>query len=94
MKGNIGKIDMSLLTPGGFTKEAAKVGLTLSELIAKKTIASENGSDAAALELQKSTTDIFWFTLKNGILDNLANGTFGINEMVLPLQLMDAWKVQ
>jgi hypothetical protein len=39
-KGNIGKIDMSLLTPEqveSFTKEAAKVGLTLSELIAKKT---------------------------------------------------------
>jgi hypothetical protein len=58
-KGNIGKIDMSLLTPEqveSFTKEAAKVGLTLSELIAKKNelAGKETGSDAAALELQKA----------------------------------------
>jgi hypothetical protein len=43
-----------------FTKEAAKVGLTLSELIAKKNeLAGETGSDAAALELQKHNR-YFW----------------------------------
>jgi hypothetical protein len=44
-KGNIGKIDMSFSPEQveSFTKEAAKVGLTLSELIAKKTSLQETG---------------------------------------------------
>jgi hypothetical protein len=50
-----------------FTKEAAKVGLTLSELIAKKKRAcSETGSDAAALELQKHNRYFLGLPLKTG----------------------------
>ncbi|WP_413998737.1 phage tail tape measure protein [Flavobacterium sp. W1B] len=98
-KGNFGKMDMSLLTPEqveSFTKEAAKVGLTLSELIAKKNelTGKEVGAEAAALGVSKGTTDIFGFTPENWVQlsDNLANGTFGINEMVFAVSaLTDAW---
>lgn len=98
-KGNFGKMDMSLLTPEqveSFTKEAAKVGLTLSELIAKKNelTGKEVGGDAAALGISKATTDIFGFTPENWVQfsDNLANGKIGINEMVFAVSaLTDAY---
>ena len=98
-KGDFGKMDMSLLTPEqieSFTKEAAKVGLTLSELIAKKNELSgkEVGAEAAALGVSKGATDIFGFTPENWVQlsDNLAKGTFGINEMVFAVSaLTDAW---
>jgi tubulin-specific chaperone A len=98
-KGDFGKMDMSLLTPEqveSFTKEAAKVGLTLSELIAKKKelTGKEAGSDATALGISKSTTDIFGFTPENWVQfsDNLANGKLGINEMVFAVSaLTDAY---
>lgn len=98
-KGNFGKMDMSLLTPEqvqSFTTEAAKVGLTLSELIAKKNELTGNqaSADASALGISKSTTDIFGFTPENWLQfsDNLANGKIGINEMVFALSaLTDAW---
>jgi tubulin-specific chaperone A len=98
-KGNFGKMDMSLLTPEqveSFTTEAAKVGLTLAELIAKKNelTGSDAGGDAAALGISKSTTDIFGFTPENWVefSNNLANGKFGINEMVFAVSaLTDAY---
>lgn len=98
-KGKIGDFDLSLLTPeqvASFTIEAAKIGLTLSELIAKKKELSgkEAGGDAAALGIAKSTTDIFGFTPENWIqfTDNLNSGKLGINEMVFALSaLTDAW---
>jgi tubulin-specific chaperone A len=98
-KGNFGKMDMSLLTPEQverFTKEAAKVGLTLSELIAKKNELSGKDAStyAAALGISKATTDIFGFTPENWVQfsDNLANGKIGINEMVFAVSaLTDAY---
>jgi tubulin-specific chaperone A len=98
-KGNFGKMDMSLLTPEqveSFTKEAAKVGLTLSELIAKKNELSgkDSNTDAAALGISKGATDIFGFTPENWVQfsDNLANGKLGINEMVFAVgALTDAY---
>lgn len=98
-KGSFGKMDMSLLTPEqveSFTKEAAKVGLTLSELIAKKNelTGNEASNDAAALGIAKSNTDIFGFTPENWVqfADNLAMGKFGINEMVFAVSaLTDAY---
>jgi TP901 family phage tail tape measure protein len=98
-KGNFGKMDMSLLTPEqveSFTKDAAKVGLSLSELIAKKNELNgkEAGADAQALGISKSTTDIFGFTPENWVQfsDNLAKGKFGINEMVFAVSaLTDAY---
>jgi hypothetical protein len=98
-KGNFGKMDMSLLTPEqvqSFTAEAAKVGLTLSELIAKKNelAGKEAGAEAAALGIAKGTTDIFGFTPENWLqfTDNLNNGKLGINEMVFAISaLTDAW---
>lgn len=98
-KGNFGKMDMSLLTPEqveSFTKEAAKVGLTLSELIAKKNelTGKEAVGDAAALGISKSNTDIFGFTPENWVQfsDNLAMGKVGINEMVFAVTaLTDAY---
>lgn len=98
-KGNFGKMDMSLLTPEqveSFTKDAAKVGLTLSELIAKKNELSgkQAGTDAAALGLGGKNTDIFGFTPENWVQfsDNLANGKLGINEMVFAVgALTDAY---
>jgi TP901 family phage tail tape measure protein len=98
-KGNFGKMDMSLLTPEqveSFTNEAAKVGLTLSELIAKKNelTGKEAGADATALGISKSNTDIFGFTPENWVelSNNLANGKLGINEMVFAVSaLTDAY---
>jgi TP901 family phage tail tape measure protein len=98
-KGNLGKMDMSLLTPEqveSFTAEAAKVGLTLAELIAKKNELTGKGAvaDAAALGVSGGNTDIFGFTPDNWVQlsGNLANGTFGINEMVFAVSaLTDAW---
>ncbi|MFV8268479.1 phage tail tape measure protein [Flavobacterium sp. GT2N3] len=98
-KGNFGKMDMSLLTPEqveSFTQEAAKVGLTLSELIAKKNelTGKQAGADAAALRLGGKNTDIFGFTPENWVQfsDNLANGKLGINEMVFAVgALTDAY---
>lgn len=97
-KGKLGDFDLSLLTPeqvDSFTKEAAKVGLTLSELIAKKNeLTGKSIGDAEALGISKSTTDIFGFTPENWIqfTDNLSNGKLGINEMVFAVSaLTDAW---
>jgi len=91
-------MDMSLLTPEqveSFKAEAAKVGLTLSELIAKKNeLSGKQVSNADALGVSKGTTDIFGFTPDNWLQfsDNLAKGKFGIEEMVFALSaLTDAW---
>jgi TP901 family phage tail tape measure protein len=91
-------MDMSLLTPEqveSFKAEAAKVGLTLSELIAKKNeLSGKQMSNADALGVSKGTTDIFGFTPDNWVAfsDNLAKGKFGIDEMVFALSaLTDAW---
>ena len=91
-------MDMSLLTPEqieSFKSEAAKVGLTLSELIAKKNeLSGKQVSNADALGVSKGTTDIFGFTPDNWVAfsDNLAKGKFGIEEMVFALSaLTDAW---
>jgi hypothetical protein len=51
-----------------FTKEAAKVGLTLSELIAKNELAGkETGSDAAALGIAKKHNRYFWVYPENWV---------------------------
>jgi len=97
-QGTFDKMDMSLLTPEQveiFKAEAAKVGLTLSELIAKKNeLSGKQVSNAEELGIAKGTTDIFGFTPENWLqfTDNLAKGKFGIDEMVFALSaLTDAW---
>lgn len=87
-KETVGGFDLTLLTPEQvtkFTEEAAKVGLTLSELIVKKNeLAGKQISNAESLGVSKGTTDIFGFTPDNWLqfYDNLAQGKFGIDEMV------------
>ena len=96
--GKLEGMDMSLLTPEqveSFKVEAAKVGLTLSELIAKKNeLSGKQMSNADALGVSKGTTDIFGFTPDNWVAfsANLQKGKFGIDEMVFALSaLTDAW---
>ena len=87
-KETVGGFDLKLLTPEQvtkFTEEAAKVGLTLSELIAKKNeLSGQQQTNAESLGVSKGTTDIFGFTPDNWLqfYDNLAQGKFGIDEMV------------
>jgi tubulin-specific chaperone A len=89
-KGDFNGIDLSLLTPEQvqtFTAEAAKVGLTLSELIAKKNelTGQQSQTNAEALGIaQSGETDIFGFSPENWVqlADNLAAGKAGIDEMV------------
>lgn len=97
-KGNFEKMDMSLLSPEqveSFTKEAAKVGLTLSELIAKKNeLAGQQISNAQELGISKGATDIFGFTPENWrqFYDNIQAGKFGVDEMVFAVSaLVDMW---
>lgn len=64
-KGNLDGIDLSLLTPeqvDTFTAEAAKVGLSLSELIKKKNELSGNTGGTDFGILQGQGTDIFGFS--------------------------------
>lgn len=88
-EGVFNEIDLSLLTPEQvkkFTDEAAKVGLTLSELINKKNelTGKQSADKAQALGISGGQTDIFGFTPDNWLelFDNLAAGKGGIEEMV------------
>jgi TP901 family phage tail tape measure protein len=64
-KGKLDNIDLSLLTPeqvASFTAEAAKVGLSLSELIAKKNELAGKTAGTDFGILQGQGTDIFGFS--------------------------------
>lgn len=87
--GVFNEIDLSLLSPEQvqkFTDEAAKVGLTLAELINKKNElkGSEEVSNAQALGVSGGNADVFGFTPENWdtLFVNLEKGKFGINEMI------------
>lgn len=94
-KGQLDNIDLSLLTPeqvAEFEKEAAKVGLTLAELINRKNALSAQGKvdDINALGLGGGSADIFGFTPDNWLtlFDNLEKGKLGINEMVFAVSAL------
>lgn len=92
--GKFEQMDMSLLTPEQvkyFTDEAAKLGLTLSELIAKKNELSGGGpTNGEALGVSKGTTDIFGFTPENWLKfhENIKAGKLGLDEVVFALSAM------
>jgi tubulin-specific chaperone A len=93
-KGKFEKFDLSLLTPEQvqqFTDEAAKIGLTLSQLIDKKNELSGKGAadGAEALGLG-GQTDILGFTPDNWatLFSNFEKGKIGINEMVFAVQAL------
>lgn len=94
-KGQFENIDLSLLTPeqvADFEKEAAKVGLTLAELINKKNALSAKGKvdDINALGIGGGSADIFGFTPDNWVtlFGNLEKGKVGINEMVFAVSAL------
>lgn len=94
-EGVFNEIDLSLLTPEqvqAFTDEAAKVGLTLSELIAKKNELSgkQKADNQEALGVSGGQADIFGFTPENWLQlqDNLAAGKAGIDEMVFAVSAL------
>lgn len=92
--GKFEQMDMSLLTPEQvkyFTDEAAKLGLTLSELIAKKNELRGGGpTNGETLGVSKGTTDIFGFTPENWLQfhENIKAGKLGIDEVVFALSAM------
>lgn len=88
-QGTFNEIDLSLLSPEqvqAFKDEAAKIGLTLSELIAKKNelTGKKKTENAEALGVAGGEVDIFGFTPANWdrLFSNLEQGKFGIDEMV------------
>lgn len=94
-KGKFDNIDLTLLSPeqvADFEKEAAKVGLTLAELINKKNALSTQGKvdDINALGIGGGSTDIFGFTPDNWVtfFGNLEKGKIGINEMVFAVSAL------
>lgn len=100
-KGEFKEIDLSLLTPEQvehFTKEAEKLGMTLSELIKKKNELGSSEAKSSSENFQslglQGTTDIFGFTPDNWttLLNNLKSGEVGIQEMVFAVQaLTNMW---
>jgi tubulin-specific chaperone A len=97
-KGNFGQIDLDLLTPEQretFTAEAEKLGLTLSQLIAKRNeLVGNKGSNAEGLGISRSESDILGFTPDNwkAFYDNLSAGKFGIDEMIFAVSaLTEMW---
>lgn len=97
-KGKFEQMDMSLLTPeqvASFTAEAQKIGLTLSELIAKKNqLSAKQTSNAQDLGISKGGTDIFGFTPDNweAFYKNVEKGKFGVDEMVFAVSaLVNMW---
>lgn len=92
-------IDLSLLTPEqveDFTKQAQKVGLTLSELIAKKNeLSGKSSTKENKNELGLGgNTDILGFTPENWqqFYSNLQQGKLGIEEMIFSVQaLSNLW---
>lgn len=92
--GKFEQMDMSLLTPEQvkyFTEEAAKMGLSLSELIQKKNELSGGGqTNGEALGISKGTTDIFGFTPENWLQfhENIKAGKLGLDEVVFALSAM------
>jgi TP901 family phage tail tape measure protein len=91
-KGKFDNFDLSLLTPEQvqeFTDEAAKLGLTLSELIDKKNqLSGKSETDELAALGLGGQTDILGFTPDNWdtFFNNLEKGKFGINEMLFAVQ--------
>jgi len=88
-KGNVGKIDLDLLTPEQveqFKEQAEKAGLSLQELINKRNqlLHGEQASNAQSLGVATQSTDILGFTSDNWqvFFDNLSKGKMGIDEMV------------
>jgi TP901 family phage tail tape measure protein len=92
--GKFEQMDMSLLTPEQakyFTEEAAKMGLSLSQLIQKKNELSGGGqTNGEALGISKGTTDIFGFTPENWLQfhENIKAGKLGIDEVVFAMSAM------
>lgn len=93
-KGNFEGFDLSLLTPDQvqqFTDEAAKIGLTLSQLIDKKNeLAGKGAADGAEALGLGGQTDILGFTPDNWatLFSNFEKGKIGINEMVFAVQAL------
>ena len=94
-KGGFEGIDLDLLSPeqvAQFEAEAAKVGLSLQQLIQKKRElqAKQNAEDQAALGIGGGEADIFGFTPSNWmqLFNNLESGKLGINEMVFAVQAL------
>lgn len=98
-KGKIEGVDLSLLTPeqvASFTAEAAKVGLTLAQLIAKKNelAGKTTGTDFGIL--QGAGTDIFGFSPKQW--SNAFNNFDTLEEKIEAAQvvfggLQNAWSM-
>lgn len=92
--GKFEQMDMSLLTPEQakyFTDEAAKMGLSLSELIQKKNELSGGGqAKGDALGISKGPTDIFGFTPDNWLAfhQNIKDGKLGIDDVVFAMSAM------
>jgi len=94
-KGGFEGINLDLLSPeqvAQFEAEAAKVGLSLQQLIQKKRDlqAKQNAEDQAALGIGGGEADIFGFTPSNWmqLFNNLESGKLGINEMVFAVQAL------
>ena len=94
-KGGFEGINLDLLSPeqvAQFEAEAAKVGLSLQQLIQKKRElqAKQNAEDQAALGIGGGEADIFGFTPSNWmqLFNNLESGKLGINEMVFAVQAL------
>lgn len=94
-KGGFEGINLDLLSTeqvAQFEAEAAKVGLSLQQLIQKKRElqAKQNAEDQAALGIGGGEADIFGFTPGNWgqLFHNLESGKLGINEMVFAVQAL------
>ena len=92
--GNFEQMDMSLLSPEQvkeFEAEAAKLGLSLSQLLQKRNELSSGGqTNGEALGVSKGTTDIFGFTPENWLTfhKNISDGKLGIDEVVFAMSAM------
>lgn len=94
-KGKFDNIDLSLLSPEQveeFEREAAKVGLTLAQLINQKNALSAQGKvdDINALGIGGGEVDVFGFSPDNWdtLFGNLEKGKIGINEMVFAVSAL------
>ena len=92
--GKFEQMDMSLLSPEQvkeFEAEAAKLGLSLSQLLQKRNELSSGGqTNGEALGVSKGTTDIFGFTPENWLTfhKNISDGKLGIDEVVFAMSAM------
>ena len=93
-KGNIGNIDLSLLTPqqvDEFQVLADKAGLTLQQLINKRNelVNGEISSNASSLGIS-SNVDILGFSPENweAFYNNLSKGKIGIDKMIFAVSAL------